>query len=99
MKTEQIVSFLKRISGDRAAPQVMRALQAWGGRFGRALMRRVVLLETRDQETMQQVRSHPEVGRLLGEELAPRMCLVDEDNLQELTERLKALGIWPQVKL
>ena len=62
-------------------------------------MRGTVLLETRDPESMRQIRSQPEILGLLGAALGAKMCLVDEDNVEELTERLKALGIWPHVKL
>lgn len=98
IKPEQIAQFLKRISQDRVAPAVQRALQDWGGRFGRVMMRRAVVLRTADEKTMQQIAARAELRPLLGESLSPTACLVDERHVEELTRRLKALGIWPHVK-
>ncbi len=98
IKAEQIAQFLRRISQDRVAPTVQRALQAWGGRFGRVMMRRGVVLRTADEKTMQQIASHAELRALLGESLSPTACLVDERHVEELTRRLKAMGIWPHVR-
>ena len=98
IKIEQILAFLKRISQDQVAPVVARTLQAWGGRFGRVTLRRTVLLQTVDEHTMQQLTSRPEIRALLGRILSPTMCLVDQEKVEELTGRLKALGIWPRIK-
>jgi len=95
VKTAQIAGFLKRITKDQVPPAVSRTLQAWGGRFGRATLRKMVLLRTRDEPTMSQIRSHPKARGLLGETLSPTMCLVDEENAEELIEQLKDMGIWP----
>jgi hypothetical protein len=98
IKIEQIVAFLKRLSGDQVSGVVLRTLHAWGGRFGRVTMRSVVLLEAADEQTMQQLYAHAEVRALLGEALSPTRCLVAEENVALLTQRLKALGIWPAVR-
>jgi hypothetical protein len=98
IKIAQILSFLRRISHGQVAPSVARSLQAWGGRFGRAIMRKVVLLETTDEHTMQQLLAHPEVQRLLGTIISPTSRLVEMSNVDELTCQLQNLGIWPQIK-
>ena len=97
VKTAQIARFLKRIAKDQVPPAVSRTLQAWGGRFGRATLRKMVLLRTGDEPTMTQIRSHPKVGGLLGETLSPTICLVDEENAEELLQQLKDMGIWPRL--
>ena len=95
VKTAQIARFLKRITKDQVPPAVSRTLQAWGGRFGRAILRKTVLLQTKDESTMSQVRSHEKAGGLLGETLSPTTSLVDEENADELLTQLKDMGIWP----
>lgn len=97
VKTEQIEHFLRRLTGDALPPALSRSLLAWGGRFGRVAMRRVVLLQTVDEATMQHIRGRPELRRLLGELMGPTTCLVDERHAHEVLARLKALGIWPRL--
>lgn len=97
VKIDQIDHFLRRLTGDRVPPTLSRDLLAWGGRFGRASMRRAVLLQTVDEATMQRIRGRPEFRRLLGELMGPTTCLVDERDAAEVLARLKALGIWPRL--
>jgi hypothetical protein len=99
VKIDQVLSFLKRISKDQVPPAVARSLQAWGGRFGRVLMHRALLLQTIDEETMHLLRTRPEIRSLLGQQLSPTLCLVDEDKVEELTAKLKEIGIWPHVRI
>ncbi|HHX63687.1 MAG TPA: hypothetical protein GX702_02240 [Chloroflexi bacterium] len=99
IKIEQILSFLRRISREQASPVVLRTLQAWGGRFGRVFIRRQVVLQTADEKTMQQIIQQPELRPLMGEALSPTRRLVDEENVAEITRRLKEMGIWPHIRL
>ncbi len=98
IKIAQVLGFLKHISQDQVAPVVARTLQAWGGRFGRVTLNKTALLQTVDEHTMQQLMARSEIRPLLGKALSPTMCLVDEENVEALTTRLKALGIWPQIR-
>jgi len=97
IKIEQILRFLERISGGAVPAHVQRQLLAWGGRLGRASIRRTVLLQTTDADTMQQIAARPELAALLGESLTPTTCLVEESNVEALIEHLKAMGIWPRL--
>jgi len=99
VKVEQILRFLRRISQDHVAPTVARALQEWGHRFGKVIIRKTVLLQAVDRRTMQQISSEPAIRALLGEMLSPTTCLVDERNVEALSKQLRALGIWPHVIL
>jgi len=97
VKTDQIDHFLRRTTGDRIPDVLARNLLAWGGRFGRATMRHAVLLQTVDEATMKQIRSRPELRRLLGELMGPTTCLVEVRHADAVLERLKAMGIWPRL--
>ncbi len=97
VRTDQIDHFLRRLTDGQLPPALSRDLLAWGGRFGRASMRRVVLLQTKDEATMQQIRARPELRRLVGELMGPTTCLVDERHADEVLARLKAMGIWPRL--
>jgi len=95
VKTVQIVNFLKRITRNQGSPTVLRTVQAWGGRFGRATLRQTLLLRTADGPTMQQIRAQPKIRQLLGQVVSPTTCLVDKENASNLIKQLKDLGIWP----
>jgi hypothetical protein len=98
IRMEQIVRFLERISQDQVPAAALRALQAWGGKFGRVVMRQTLLLQTADERTMEQLKARPEVRALLGMGLSPTTCLVPAENIQALTAQLKAMGIWPLLR-
>jgi hypothetical protein len=99
IQIEQILSFLRRIGGEGASSVVLRTLQAWGGRFGRVFIRRQVVLQTADEQTMQQITQQAALRALLGEPLSPTTRLVDEAHVDEITRLLKTLGIWPHIRL
>ncbi|MHB0857233.1 MAG: helicase-associated domain-containing protein [Anaerolineae bacterium] len=98
VKVEQILAFLNRVSGGQVPATVVSTLQAWGSRFGGVALRRQVLLEAADEKTMQQIASRPDMRGLLGRPISATMCLVAEEDVGELTRKLKALGIWPHLK-
>lgn len=98
IKVDQILAFLKRLSDDRIAPNVLRSLQAWGGRFGRVSLHRVVLLQAIDEHTMKQISARPELRALITKVISPTTCLVSEENLDEIVQRLKNLGLWPYLQ-
>jgi hypothetical protein len=96
---EQILRFLERISAGQISPAVLRALHAWGGRFGRVSLQAAVILQVADVELMAQLENDPTVRHLLGVEVSPTQRLVPGTNIPQLVQRLKSLGIWPSLKL
>ena len=96
---EQVLRFLGYISDGKVSPVVIRALHAWGGRFGRVTMQAAVILQVADEKLMAQLVEEPNVRRLLGAEVSPTQRLVPAANVPILVQRLKALGIWPSLKL
>ena len=97
IKARQIERFLRRASGRPLPGQVLRALGAWSTAFGQVTLRRAVLLQVADEETLRQLRSDPELGQRLGVEVSERAVLVAEDELPQVLARLKALGWWPRL--
>jgi len=95
--TDQMLTFLRRITNDRLPEIAMRTLQAWGQRYGSASLRHAVLLETVDAATMQRIRKVPAIAALLGHTLGATRCLVDEDNMERLIAELKRRNIWPRI--
>jgi hypothetical protein len=95
--TEQMLTFLRRITRGRVPEIAAHTLQAWGQRYGGASLRRAVLLETVDAATMQRIRQVPGIVVLLGQPLGPTRCLVDDDNMDQLVAELKKRNIWPRI--
>lgn len=95
---EQILAFLRRITGDGLPVSVERTLALWASQFGRVTLGRAVVLEAQDEATMQTIRQAPELAPLLGEFLGPTRCLVGDEHLEELVSGLKRRGIWPRIR-
>jgi hypothetical protein len=98
IKLEQMVAFLKRVTQDQIPAVALRALLAWGARFGRVSLQRAVLLRAHDEATLQQIQADPELQPLVREVLTPTTCWVAEEDLAELERRLKAAGLWPHLR-
>ncbi|MHB1356662.1 MAG: helicase-associated domain-containing protein [Anaerolineae bacterium] len=96
---EQVRRFLERISEGKVSPIVIRALHAWGGRFGRVTLQTVVTMQVADAALMTQLLEEPSLRRLLGAEVSPTQRLVPTANVPLLVQRMKALGIWPSLRL
>jgi len=98
ISVEQVTRFLKRITGGALDAAALNILQAWGERYGRVAMRRVVLLDTADEATMRRLLSSPRVRALLGPAVSSRSRLVEEEHLGALHEALDELGITPRMR-
>ncbi|MCL6430581.1 MAG: helicase-associated domain-containing protein [Anaerolineae bacterium] len=98
VQVRQIEGFLRRASGRPVPAQVSRALRAWQGRFERVALRRAILLQTADAETLRLLRADAELGQRLGSAVSERAVLVPEDQLPEVLARLKRLGWWPRLE-
>jgi hypothetical protein len=92
---EQVLAFLKRVSGDKLPPQAVETLRGWAGRYGQVHLTRAAVLETKTPALMRQLRTHPTIGPLLGEALAPHRALVAEQNWPKLLALLQQAGYLP----
>lgn len=98
IKIEQIVGFLKRITGEQVPSDATLQLLAWAARQERVSLRRVILLQTNDRQTMEQLCADTELAALLGERLSPTTCLVRESDFDALRKCLEALGISARIE-
>lgn len=96
---DQVLRFFTRISEGKVSPIVVRTLHAWGGRFGRVILQTVVTLQVTDAALMTQLLEEPSLRHLLGDEVSPTQRLVPSANVPLLVQRMKALGIWPSLRL
>jgi hypothetical protein len=99
VKAEQMIAFLRRISGEHVPISVVAALRAWAERFGQATIRRAAILQTVDPRTMEQIMAHPGLAELVGEAIKPTVRLVDEEHVETLIRLLQETGIWPRVRM
>ncbi len=93
----QMLAFLKRISGDRVPASLALTMQAWGGRFGRATLRQATLLVLADEHTASDIQHDRRASAMIAEALTPTILVVRPEAKNELTELLKAKGIWPRI--
>ncbi len=91
---EQIARFLRRLTRGELDAAAQETLRLWGERYGRVAMRRVVLLETVDEATMQQLVASRRVRALLGPAVTANARLVEESNVDALSALLREMGIW-----
>jgi hypothetical protein len=93
----QIIAFLERASGRPLPGGAARAIRAQASAYGRVTLRRAVLLQTADAETLRLLRNDPELGQRLNATVSERAILVPEDQLPQVVARLKMLGFWPRL--
>ena len=98
VEVRQIEGFLRRAAGRPLPERVIRALRAWQGRFRGVALRRAILLQTADAETLRQLRADAELGQRLGAAVSDKAVLVPEDQLPAVLARLKTLGWWPRLE-
>jgi len=98
IEIRQMIAFLRRVTTTTLPDEVARTLEEWGDRYGKITLREVILLQTPDAATMQQLRQHSSLAALLKEQLSPRTVLVDEGNLDLVVKQLKQMGHWPRVE-
>ena len=98
IQAPQVIAFLQRITGRRLPDQAVRTLHAWATRYGQVTLRRAILLQTRDTETLHLLRNDPELGQRLGVAISERAVLIPEDQLPQVLKRLRAMGLWPRLE-
>lgn len=92
IRPDQVLAFLKRVTGDRLLPQAVDTLRSWAGRYGEVCLTRAAVLETKTVATMRELRAHPAIGPLLGQALSPTRALVSEQNQNKVLALLQQTG-------
>jgi len=98
IEINQMIAFLRRATGGDLPDEVPRRLMEWGSRYGKVALQRAILLRTRDEATMRDLREHSALATLLGEQLSPRIALVNERDFDLVVRALKQMGYWPLVE-
>jgi len=98
IRLDQVLTFLKRVSGDPLPSTAVAMLRRWAGHPGGVRLIRVAVLETKTAAVMQELRAHSDIGPLLGEPLAPTRTLVAEQNWGKVMALLQQFGYLPAEK-
>lgn len=89
---DQIAAFLARATNNQTPLKVVETLRSWGSRRATVMMERVTLLRVAREDIAEELRRHPLLGPLLGEQLGPRVLLVPAKNLVEVRRLLAEAG-------
>ena len=99
VKIDQVLNFLKRISKDQVPPVVTRSLQAWGGQFWACVdAPRAGAADHRRRDDAPAAQAPRDTRASGTAAFADTRVSVDEDKVEELTAKLKEIGIWPHVR-
>jgi hypothetical protein len=89
---EQIAAFLARHTRGAVPARVLEGLRTWYERSGSVRLEQGILLRVDRPETLQALRKHPEISRLLGEVLGPLTVLVPRSNVEQVRRWLFKQG-------
>lgn len=95
IRLNQVMAFLKRVTGDQLPPQAIETLRGRAGRYGEVRLIRAAVLETKTAAVMRELRAHQAIGPLLGEALSPTRTLVAEQNWRQVLALLRQTGYLP----
>lgn len=95
IRLDQILTFLRRVSGDQLPAHAAETLQHWAGQHRPIRLTRAAVLEVHTPALMRELRTHPAIGPLLGEPLSPTRALVAERHWKELHALLQEAGYLP----
>jgi hypothetical protein len=90
--SEQVNTFLVRVSGGRVSSKVLDTLRGWQDRGGAVQLEQSTVLRVDHPETLQALRRHPAIGPLLGEVLGPQAVLIPRANVGRVRRWLAEQG-------
>lgn len=92
IKIEMILAFLKRATGNRIPSNVAQALKRWARQYGTLRLRRLLVLETPDEATMNRLKELPQVSKLIRDFLSPTHAVIRDESHAELVKLLREMG-------
>lgn len=89
---DQITTFLARATHNQTPLKIIETVLAWGARQNTARLEAVTLLRLSHQDLLAELRQHPTLNRLLGENINPTTILIPSDKVTEVRRLLTELG-------
>ena len=94
----QILAFLERATNRNLPRNVTALLRDWDRKADKIALRRGVLLQTADEQTLKELQRLPQTRDYLQQVLGPQAALVAEEDWLGLVRELKKLGYLPRVE-
>jgi hypothetical protein len=98
IKVETVLGFLKQATADCLPANVAHTLRQWGQKYGQVSLRRVVLLQVKDELILQELQTLPQIRLYLQEIISPTDATVAEKDWPRVVEELRKLGYLPRVE-
>jgi hypothetical protein len=100
-KVRRLLDELRELQRGPFPQDLAEKIKAWGGYYGHAAARTLTLIEFRDQATLDELRTHPDLkAHLLPFRAGERaLAVVPEDKLEQVKQTLAHLGIKVSDKL
>jgi hypothetical protein len=100
IRGEQILTFLRRGSGDAVPGSVVKLIEMWDqGGAGAAQISRMVVLRLPNTEILESIQTTPALRRYLGATLGPTAVAVRADQWEALVAALQANGVAVEVDM
>lgn len=90
-----VLGFFEEAAGGRIPGNVHYSLREWCEKYGEITLRRVVLVECRDEALANELTCIPEINRLLGVRLSERHFAVNEADMKSLSRAMRERGYEP----
>lgn len=98
IKTEMVLAFLKRVSGDKVPQNVVSALRSWDKKRGQIRLRRALLLQVESELTLEELTASPQTRAYLREIVSPKAAIIAREDWPKLLDELRKLGYLPEVE-
>jgi hypothetical protein len=93
IKTENILTFLRRNTEDQVPQRVVSLIEQWGlAATATVTLRQIVVLLVEEESALEGILNHPDLRRYLGSRLGPKAVTVRAGQWQALSQALQAQG-------
>jgi Helicase conserved C-terminal domain len=97
LTVQQMLSFLSDVSATSVPQNVSASIEYWGEQYGKIVLKRTYLLETKDPFLMEEMKARPSVKRLMEPQIGLLHAPVNPSNLSVLLKELKKAGYLPRI--
>ena len=97
IKTEMVLAFLKRVSGNKVPQNVVSALRNWDKKRGQVRLRKALLLQVESELTLEKLSTSPQTRAYLREIVSPKAAIIAREDWPKLLDELRKLGYFPEI--
>lgn len=89
---DQITAFLARATNNQTPLKVVETIRAWAARRGTVHLEQATILYVKEADQIEQLRQHPPLASLLGEQIGPTAILIPPEQVSRVRQLLQELG-------